>query len=226
MPRHFLEEIRELKNELTRMSELVEKMLKTSIDALIKRESNLLQGLYDTEDTVNGLQIEIDDRCIRMLGMYQPVAKDLRFITSAIKINSDLERIGDQAMNIAERDAFLISQPQLKPYIDLPRMCNISSAMLLDSIKAFINRDVALAKNVLKRDDLVDNLRDQIFRELLTYMLSDPKTIERAIAINFVSHYLERIADHATNIAEDEIYIESGHDIRHHGNFLSANSKK
>lgn len=214
--KYFLDAIKNLKNEIIKMSELAEEMVRLSVEGLINREPEKLQRVYEIEKEVNQMEIKIDNMCITMLGMYQPVAKDLRFITSAMKINNDLERIGDQAVNIAKNAEFLIKQPQLKPYIDLPRMCDITRKMLLDSIKSFIERDINLARDILKRDELVDNLNNQIFRELLTYMLSDPKAIERAIAINFVSHYLERIADLATNLSEDEIYIESGLDVRHH----------
>jgi len=170
----------------------------------------------EAEVKVNHLQIEIDELCLKLLALRQPMATDLRFITSAMKINAELERIGDLAVNIIQRAAVLIKQPQLKPLIDIPRMADITQKMVKDSLDAFINRDVNLARSVLTRDDEVDALKDQVFRELLTFMLGDQSTIPRALELILVSRHLERIGDHATNICEDVIYLVQGKDIRHH----------
>jgi phosphate transport system protein len=165
---------------------------------------------------INDLQIEIDERCLRILATQTPVATDLRFIAAAMKINSDLERMGDQAVNIAQNTLKCIDQPPLKPLIDLPRMAALSQEMTRDALDAFVRKDVELARNVLRRDDVVDDLKDQIFRELLTYMMADPGTIERALALILISRNLERVADHATNIAEDVIFLVEAKDVRHH----------
>jgi phosphate transport system protein len=216
MERHFDEELRELKERLIRMSSIVEEMIEKSIIALKDRDEELLKQVFEKEKTVNMLQIEIDDMAQKMIALRQPAASDLRFIISAIKINADLERIGDLAVNIAERTQGLLKEPPLKPLIDIPRMADISQKMVKDSIDSFINKDSELARNVCKRDDSVDSLNDQIFRELLTYMLQDTKNISRALGLMLISRSLERIADHATNIGEDVYYIVEGKDIRHH----------
>jgi len=161
------------------------------------------------------MEIAIDDMCLRLLALRQPMASDLRFITSAMKITTDLERMGDQAVNIAERAIFLNQEPQLKPYIDIPRMAEITQSMVKDVLDAFVNRDPKLARSVCERDDVVDGLNDQVMRELLTYMMSDPKAITRAVHLMIVARCLERIADHATNIAEDVIFIVDARVIKH-----------
>jgi len=165
---------------------------------------------------VNELQIEIDDRCLKLIALQQPMASDLRLITAAMKINADLERIGDQAVNIAETALRLLPQPPLKPLIDIPRMAENAEAMTRDALDAFVRKDAALARRVLARDDEVDQLKDQVFRVLLTYMMADPGTIERALGLILISRNLERIADHATNIAEDVIFLVEAKDVRHH----------
>ncbi len=216
MERHFDEELKDLKEKLIRMSSIVEEMIEKSITALRDREEELIKQVFEKEKTVNMMQIEIDDIAQKMIALRQPAASDLRFIISAIKINADLERIGDLAVNIAERTQTLLKEPPLKPLIDIPRMADISQKMVRESIDSFINKDSKLARDVCKRDDSVDNFNDQIFRELLTYMLQDAKNINRAIGLMLVARYLERIADHATNIGEDVYYIVEGKDIRHH----------
>ena len=173
--------------------------------------------------------MEIDDRCLRLLATQTPLAVDLRLITSAMKINADLERIGDQAVNIAESVLVLIPQPPLKPLIDIPRMATIAEKMIRDALDAFVKKDAELARDVLRRDDEVDELKDQVFRELLTYMMADPGTIQRALSLILISRNLERIADHATNIAEDVIFIAEAKDVRHHaerGEAVSAEAER
>jgi phosphate transport system protein len=165
---------------------------------------------------VNDLQIDIDERSLRLLATQTPLAVDLRLITSAMKINADLERVGDQAVNIAESVLALLPYPPLKPLIDIPRQATIAEKMIRDALDAFVRKDPELARDVLRRDDEVDDLKDQVFRELLTYMMADPGTIQRAMSLVLISRNLERIADHATNIAEDVIFIAEAKDVRHH----------
>lgn len=216
MQRHFDEELQDLKEKLLKMSSLVEKAIATSMKALVDRKDELARGVIKSDDGINTLEIEIDELSLKMLALHQPQAGDLRFITSIMKINNDLERMGDLAVNIAERTIELLKSPLLKPLIDIPRMAATAQGMVKDSLDAFVKNDPKLAKSVCERDDRVDNLNDQIFRELLTYMLQDPKTIERALDLILVGRNLERIADHATNICEDVIYIVDGRTIKHH----------
>ena len=169
-----------------------------------------------TDKEINDLQIDIDERCLKLLATQTPLAVDLRLITSAMKINADLERVGDQAVNIAESVLVLLPHPPVKPLIDIPRMAEISEKMVKDALDAFVKRDAKLARDVLRRDDEVDELKDQVFRELLTYMMADPGTIQRALALILISRNLERIAAHATNVAEDVIFIAEAKDVRHH----------
>jgi phosphate transport system protein len=213
---HFEEELQALKNRLLSMGALVEDRVHRAVQALMDRRAEVAESIANGDQDVNELQIEIDDRCLKLLALQQPMASDLRLITSAMKINSDLERIGDQAVNIAENSARILAHPPLKPLIDLPRMAEIAEAMTRDSLDAFVRRDSELARRVLAKDDEVDQLKDQIFRVLLTYMMADPGTIERAIALILVSRNIERIADHATNIAEDVIFMVEAKDVRHH----------
>lgn len=216
MQRHFDEELEKLKEKILKMSSLVEKAIHLSIKALVDRESELAQQIIKSDDQVNMLEIEIDEFSLKLLALRQPQAGDLRLITSIMKINNDLERIGDLAVNISERTMELLKFPIVKPLIDIPRMAEIAQGMVKDSLDAFVNRDSKLARSVCERDDKVDNLNDHILRELLTYMLQDPKTIERAVDLILVGRNLERIADHATNICEDVIYIVDGKTIKHH----------
>ena len=198
------------------MGGIVEQRVSQAVLALMERRAELSDAVIAGDKEVNDLQIEIDDRCLKLLALQQPMASDLRLITSAMKINADLERIGDQAVNIAENANQLLSQPPLKPLLDLPRMAEIAQQMTRDSLDAFVHRDSALARKVLERDDEVDQLKDQNFRVLLTYMMADPGTIERALGLILISRNLERIADHATNIAEDVIFLVEAKDVRHH----------
>jgi len=213
---HFQKELEELKENLLNMAAMVEEAIQDSVQSLVKRDSDLAQKTFELEDRINKTEIAIDDMCLKLLALRQPMAADLRFITSAMKIITDLERIGDQAVNIAERAIPLSQEPQLKPYIDIPRMAEIAQSMVKDVLDAFVNRDSRLARSVCQRDDLVDGLNDQVFRELLTYMISDPKTITRAVHLMIVCRCLERIADHATNIAEDVIFMVDALVIKHH----------
>jgi phosphate transport system protein len=218
METHFQRELEELKENLLRMATLIEGAINNAVQSLVKRDSDLAQKSFEGEDRINKFEIAIEDMCLKLLALRQPMAADLRFITSAMKIITDLERIGDQAVNIAERAISLNQEPQLKPYIDIPRMAEIAQSMVKDVLDAFVNRDSKLARSVCERDDLMDGLNDQVFRELLSYMISDPKTIARAVHLMIVCRCLERIADHATNIAENVIFMVDALVIKHHAN--------
>jgi phosphate transport system protein len=223
MERHrFEEELQELKNRLLTMGALVEERAHRAVRALIDRRLDEAEAVIAADQEVNDLQIEIDHRCLTLLALQQPAASDLRLITAALKINDDLERIGDQAVNIAQNVIKVLPQPPLKPLIDIPRMAEIAQAMTRDSLDAFVKRDAELARGVLKRDDEVDQLKDQVFRELLTYMMADPGTIQRALALILISRNIERIADHATNIAEDVVYLVEGEIVRHRPEAVEA----
>jgi phosphate transport system protein len=213
---HFEEELQTLKERLLNMAALVEERVHQAVKALMERRLDVAERIASGDTEVNELQIEIDDRCLKLLALQQPMAVDLRLITAAMKINADLERIGDQAVNIAENVVKILPQPPLKPIIDIPRMAEITEGMTRDCLDAFVRKDVVLARRVLKRDDEVDQLKDQVFRVLLTYMMADPGTIERALCLILISRNLERIADHATNIAEDVIFLVEAKDVRHH----------
>ena len=208
-------ELKELKEKLLYEGGLVEKAINNAIKALLERNSELADRVIEDDPIVNALEVEIDEFCLKLLALRQPAARDLRFITTAIKINYDLERIGDMAVNICERVQELNQEPILKPYIDLPMMAETVQLMLKESLEAFVREDVAMARKVTKDDQKVDQLLDQIFRELLTYMMQDMKTISRATRVLFISKYLERMADHAVNIAELVIFLVEGKIIRH-----------
>ncbi len=214
--RPFDEELKLLKEKLLEMAARAEEQIALAIRGLKDREENLACRVLEREEAINLLDIEIDEMAMRLLALRQPMATDLRFITSAMRIGSDLERIGDLAVNIAERTMDLLKHPQLKPLIDIPRMAEMAQEMVRDALNAFINGDDKLAKDVCERDDRVDELNDQVFRELLTYMMQDAGTIARAVDLILVGRHLERIADHATNIGEDVIYMVRGKTIKHH----------
>ncbi len=212
----FYEKLNKLKEKIIEQGNLVESMIEKSIRGLLNRDKTLLiEVLQVDEPNVNNMEIEIDEICINLIARYQPEARDLRTIIMILKMNNDLERIGDMAVNISESALFLIEKPQLKPFIDLPRMAEETIQMLKDSIDSFIRGDSKLARSVCERDDIIDSYRDQILRELITYMVSDPTTIERAIHIERISRNLERIADLATNIGEDVVFIVEGKVIKH-----------
>ena len=213
--RQYEEELAALREHILTMGGLVEKQIANAIEALVDRNQSLAASTIAKDAEVNRLDVEIDDLCIRLLALRQPAGRDLRFITTALKITTDLERIGDRAVSISERSIELAAEPPLKPYIDVPRMAEISGAMLRRSLDAFVREDAELALDVCRSDDEVDKLNGQIFRELLSYMIEDPHAITRAMRILFISKYLERIADHATNIAEMVVFMVKGKSIRH-----------
>jgi len=215
MDRHFDLELNALNEKLLHMARLVEESVARAVKSLKERNETFAQDVLKTERDVNLLEIEIDELCMRLLALQQPVASDLRFITSAMQIASELERVGDLAVNIAEVSLDLLKLPPLKPLIDIPRMASLAQGMVKDSLNAFVNRDQKLARAVCERDDEVDSLNDQIFRELLTYMMNDPTTIDRAVGLILIGRHLERIADQATNIGEDVIYLVLGKTIKH-----------
>jgi len=211
----FEDELRELRVKILKLGSLVEEAIGRSIESLRERDSELAREVIDQDARINTFDVEIDEECIRLLALRQPTAGDLRFITTAMKITTDLERMGDYAVDICERALELNQEPQLKPYMDIPRMAEIAQGMLRDVLEAFLNRNPTLAYEVINRDDEVDQLTVQIFNELLLFMLKDNTTISRAIKITYISKYLERIADHATNIAEMVVYMTEGKMIRH-----------
>ena len=213
--RHFDEELSELKSKLLRMAGLAEDQIDKALTALVTRDSALAREVIERDHHVNTLDVEIDEECIRLLALHQPAARDLRLVTTAMKISTELERISDLAENISERAIELNEEPQLKPYIDIPMMGKMARAMVKESIDAFVKDDSTIARKVLTNDDFVDDLMEQLFRELLSFMIEDTRTITRAIRLSFIAKYLERIADHATNIAELVVYLVEGKIIRH-----------
>ncbi len=214
--RHFEIQLDELRKRLLEMSGLVESSIYRSVQALVDRDEEQVRQVMENEERINRMQIEIDDFSTGLLLLQQPMAADLRFITASIKINNDLERMGDHAVNIAERVASLKSEPTVKPLIDIPRMANLVESLLRKSLDAFVKKDANLARSVLTSDDEVDHMRDGIYNELVTYMESEPTAIRTCISFMFVARNLERIADHATNIAEDVVFLVEGADVRHH----------
>lgn len=216
MQRHFDEALEQLKQKLLRMSSLVEQSIGSSIKALMDRNAELAYKVIKADDAINALEIEIDELCLKLLALYQPTAGDLRFITSTMKINNDLERIGDLAVNISQRTLDLIKVPPLKLKIAIPKMAVAAQAMLKDSLDAFVNNDSKLAYEVCKRDDEVDDLNHEIFMELLSCKPEDLTPVERVIDLVLVAKNLERVADHSTNICEDIVYMVDGKIIKHH----------
>jgi len=215
MQRHFHEELELVKEKTLKLGSLVETMVERAVASLVDRDSRLADEVIASDQKVDVLDVEINEDCLRLLALHQPAAKDLRFITTAMKITTDLERMADQAVNICERAIELNEEPQLKPYIDIPIMSQLSQKMMREALDAFVRRDAELARQVIPEDNKVDALKDQIFRELLTFMMEDPRTIPRATRLLLVSRHLERIADHATNIAEMVVFLVEGKNIRH-----------
>ncbi len=212
---HYEMELREIKNGLIYLGALTEQAIHKAMKSLLERNSELACTVIKEDAEIDKLDNELEDRCIRILALRQPAAIDLRFITTAIKINGHLERIGDMAVNIAEKAIMLNNEPQLKPYIDLPRMADMVGAMIKYSLDALVKRDLVLAEDVQEKEHIVDELNEQIFRELLTFMMEDPKAIHRAIIIMQISKNLERIADHAKGVADMVIYLVTGESVRH-----------
>ena len=211
----YEEDLKKLREEILYMGGLVEDQIQKAVKSLVDRDSELAKIIIERDHEVNRLDVEIDELCIRLLALHQPAGKDLRFITTGLKITTDLERIGDMSVNTCERALELNQEPQLKPYIDIPRMARIAQRMIRESLDAFVREDTGLALKVCKDDEEIDQLNSQIFREVITFMIEDPHTINRAMKISSISKYLERMADHATNIAEMVIFMVKGKSIRH-----------
>jgi phosphate transport system protein len=215
--RQYERELQELKDKILLLGGMVEMMIASAMKSLLGRDADLARSVIDSDPRVDAAELEIDHLSVSLLALRQPAASDLRFITTALKIVTDLERIGDLTVNIAERAIELNEEPPLKPYIDIPRMASTAAGMVHQALDAFVNRNAAQAREVLARDDGVDRLNVQLFRELLTYMIEDPRSVTRALRITFIAKYLERIADHATNIAQMVIFLIEGRDVRHPG---------
>ncbi|HKZ40846.1 MAG: phosphate transport system regulatory protein PhoU [Deltaproteobacteria bacterium RIFCSPLOWO2_01_44_7] len=213
--KRYEEGLQSLKELILKMGEVVEEMIALAMKSLVDRNSNLVQEVIQRDPEVNDLEIAIDDRCLELLALHQPAASDLRFITIGLKISKDLERIGDLSVNIVENALEINKEPALKPYIDLPKMASKSQTMVKDSLDAFVKRDILQAERVCKVDDEVDDLNDRIFGELVAIMKKDPESISRSTRLISIAKHLERIADHATNIAEEIIFMVKGKDIRH-----------
>jgi phosphate transport system protein len=210
-PRHiFDDELKNLRADLLRMGTLAREAVDKSIKALINRDMNLADEVIIGDDVIDKMDLDIEMKCMELIARQQPMARDLRTIGTILKTITDLERIADHAVDIAKIAKILADQPPLKPYIDIPRMCELSLSMLDDALKSFVNEDVDLAKKMCERDDLVDALYNQVFRELLTYMMEDPKAVVRALYLIFVARFLERVADHATNVGERVVYMVTG----------------
>jgi phosphate transport system protein len=215
--RHYDAELKGLHVKILEMGGLVEKQIADAVTALIGRDDEQARQIIERDQVVNRMDVDIDDLCIRLLALHQPAASDLRLITTGLKITTDLERIGDMAVNMCERIVELNREPQLKPLIDLPRMAEVAQHMLRESLDSFVREDVELALTVCREDDIIDDLNSQLFRELLSYMAENPQTTSRAIRLLFIGKYLERIGDHATNIAEMVVFMVRGKSIRHMG---------
>ncbi len=216
MERHFDTELIQLKQQLLKMGALAEAMIESAVKSLVERDSAKLEQIFRQEQEVNSLQLAVDEDCLRLMALYQPTAGDLRFLLGVTKINAELERLGDQAVNIGEIVERLLKEPQLKPLIDIPKMAGIASSMVRDSLNAFVDRDIAQAQAVLLLDDQLDDLRNRVVEELIEFMTREPGSVSRAVQLISVARILERIGDHATNIAEAVIFVVQGRDIRHH----------
>ena len=216
MERHFDEELMQLKQKLLQMADRSQEMIGFAVKSLTERSQPHARRVFDLEEDVNHQEIEIEDAVLKLMALHQPAGGDLRFLTAVLKINNDLERVADQAYNIGEISLRLLKEPPLKPLIDIPQMAKLAQTMIKQSLDALVRHDSGLAKKVCESDDEVDRLNEQVFRELLTYMMEDPKSITRAVDLILVARNLERIADHATNISEDVVFIEQGKNIKHH----------
>jgi phosphate transport system protein len=214
--RHFAKELEDLNQALLQMGGLVESSIHCSIQALEERDERLARRIIEDEPRINRMEMDIDSQVTRLLALQQPVAKDLRFLTSVLKINGDLERMGDLAVHIARRTISLMRYPEVKPLVDIPRMAALAEDMLHKSLDAFVKQDAELAESVLPADREVNELRDKVFEELIHLMQAEPAKVPAALDLLFVTRHLERTADHSTNIAEDVIFLVRGDDVRHH----------
>ena len=210
----FDQDLETLRQDLVHMGQIVQDSITNAVDALARRDKALARQVMDGDDVIDAMQVDIEDRCISLIARQQPVAKDLRILGTGLKITTDLERIGDHAFDIAKIVLLIGDEPLIKPLVDIPRMAVMAQSMLNDSLQAYLKLDIGLAEKVCRDDDMVDQLYHQVFRELLTYMLEDPKKINQATQLIFVARYLERIADHSTNVAEWVIYLVTGERMR------------
>jgi len=213
---HFREELEALQGRLLEMGGLAEERVRAAVQGLVSRDHDLVDQVLAGDEPVNELHIDVDSRCFRLLALHQPMASDLRVIVAAVKINTDLERVGDLAVNIAEASKRCLAHPPVKQLVDIPRMGEIAQTMLRDALDAYVKRDTTLARHVLNEDDHLDTLKTLVFRDLLAHMLRDQSTVEPALDLILIARHLERIGDHATNIAEDVIFMVSALDVRHH----------
>ena len=216
MERHFEQELEALKEQLLLMGGRAEGIVLKAVESLRRLDEDLARQVFADDKAIDRMEIEIEERCVRLLALQQPMARDLRFITAALKINNDLERVGDHAVNIAGSATRLAGQPMLKPLVDIPRMAELASGMLHEALDAFVRHDAEGARRLCARDDEVDALNRQVFRELVSYMMEDPATITRAMELVLVARNLERVADLATNIAEEVVFIAEARVIKHH----------
>ena len=214
--RHFVEELEQLKTKLLEMSSLVEAAIQRSISAVIHKDRSAADEVFRNEARINAIEIDVDEFCVNLLALQQPMAADLRLIVAALKINTDLERMGDLAVNIAQRARSLMEEPVIKPMIDIPHIAGLVQSMVRKALDAFVTRDPELARSVLASDDAVDNMRTACYHELVSFMEKDPQNIKPALDLLAVTRNLERIADHSTNIAEDVLFLVKGVDVRHH----------
>jgi phosphate transport system protein len=214
--RHFVEELEQLKTKLLEMSSLVEASIQRSISAVIHKDRSAAEEVFRSEARINAIEIEVDEFAINLLALNQPMAADLRLIVAALKINTDLERMGDLSVNIAQRARSLMEEPVIKPMIDIPHIAGLVQSMVRKALDAFVTRDPELARSVLASDDAVDNMRTACYHELVSFMEKDPQNIKAALDLLAVTRNLERIADHSTNIAEDVLFLVKGVDVRHH----------
>jgi len=211
----LFQELEETKNLVLKMAGLVKEAVDKVIESLNKQSVELAEEVIKGDDQIDQMEVEIERRCIRMIALYQPEAVDLRLIMGIYKIVSDLERIADEAENIAERSILLAQEPPLKPYVNLTLMAANVKSMIEDAVLSFFQRDTSIAKKVIERDDMVDELYHQVQRELITYMLEDPRNIKRSMHLSFIARHFERMADHAENIAEMTIYWSEGEVVKH-----------
>lgn len=220
--RHFEQELEKLKSKLLEMSALVESAVYRSVQGVVEKNEELAQQVLRNEGRINQLEIEIDDMAIGLLALQAPLAADLRLVTAAIKINNDLERMGDLSVSIAQSALALIREPLIRPLIDIPHIAGLAQSMVRKSLDAFVNRDGEMARSVLASDDAVDNMRTASYHELMSFMEKNPQQIPQALYLLSVVRNLERIADHATNIAEDVLFLVKGIDVRHHNEERAA----
>jgi len=216
MERHFDEQLQVLKNQLMKMSAMAEVMIADAVRSVVDRDASAIPPVYEREDLVNQMQVEIDESCLTLIALNQPAAGDLRFLLGAVKTNAELERLADEAVNIVQKSEHLLHAPKLKPFEIIPQMAPLARSMVRDSLRAFVNRNGDLAREVLLRDDQLDALKAKIADVLTDYMTQDPQAVPRALDLLLISRYLERIGDHATNIAENTIFVVEGLDVRHH----------